>query len=150
MTNNINGERIEVTQTIVTNGNGGESEHQPVEERQFVITPEHLGTITHAATAAHNCVCGYPAFPPDAEQINSQVAFINHFLKNPDLTPAEEHERWIGYKVGRDNYTKGPKKDPVKRTHDMFEPYHQLSVDRQIPAQLLLAIVRVYRPYIIG
>lgn len=79
--------------------------------------------------------------PPDMKK--STIEGVLAALKNPGITPEEQHAVWFQGKV-RDGWCYGTVKDTEKKTHPALVDYHLLPEGTKAKDKLFTAIVRSY------
>jgi hypothetical protein len=67
---------------------------------------------------------------------------IDKVLKNPDITPEQEHKIWMDYKL-RNNWTYGVKKDPLRKTHPCLVDYKDLNFYQKLKDILVIEIIKL-------
>lgn len=62
-------------------------------------------------------------------------------LKNPDLTPADQHNAWMRDKAA-EGWKYGPVKDAEEKTHPCMVPYEELPAEQKVKDHVFRAIVK--------
>ena len=82
--------------------------------------------ICHLAWVAFSIGAGQKFNSPlTEEQRKSQKDALKSYLKNPTITPEENHENWMKFKLST-GWTHGPKKDPARKEHPDLVPFKDL------------------------
>jgi hypothetical protein len=68
---------------------------------------------------------------------------VRNVLRNPDMTPEDNHINWLQFKID-DGWKYGPVKDAEKKTHPCMLPYDALEEDDKIKDKLFGAIVKTF------
>jgi hypothetical protein len=116
-------------------------------------------TITDVARVCHEANGSLCASQGDFSQTSwdeapdwqkeSAIKGVEFALKNPDATPADQHESWSAQKIA-DGWVYGPVKDAEKKTHHCLVPYSELPPEQQQKDYLFRAIVHAFAPFIEG
>lgn len=76
-------------------------------------------------------------------QRKSAVDGVGFALANLDSPVSAQHQAWLKDKA-RDGWKYGPVKDPQKKEHPCFVPYHELPVEQKIKDYLFRYVVRAF------
>lgn len=112
------------------------------------MNPEHIELAAKAAHEANRAYCeslgDFSQVPwehaPDWQR-DSAINGVRHIADNPNASPAASHENWLREKE-RDGWKYGPVKDPEKKEHPCFVPYHELPEAQKMKDAIFVAVVR--------
>jgi hypothetical protein len=107
--------------------------------------------ITVVARTAHNINKAYceacddysiPAWEdaPDSQK-NSIRLGIESIIKDPSITPEQQHEGWLRFKT-EEGWVYGEVKDVEKKIHPCMLPYDQLPAQQRIKDTIFGTVVR--------
>ena len=74
-------------------------------------------------------------------QKKSAISGVKVVYRNPDITPADQHECWRSEKE-RDGWIYGPVKDAKQKTHPCMVPYEELPTEQKVKDAFFGAVVR--------
>lgn len=128
---------------------GGNSSGVPESNHHFKGFSE--GEIEAAAREAHEvnrAYCkglgDYSHLPWDeapAWQRSSAIAGVRRVVDDPDITPKQLHESWLGQKLA-EGWVYGETKDAEKKTHPCMLPYEDLPEAQRTKDELFGSTVR--------
>ena len=72
---------------------------------------------------------------------DSAIAGVETVMKNPTLTPKEQHGAWMDFKV-KEGWVYGPEKNAETKTHPCIVKYSWLPKEQQLKDTLFGAIVK--------
>lgn len=105
---------------------------------------EDIAKICHEANRAYCESLGdfsqVPWEVSPAWQQESTIHGVEHRLKNPGLTPEQNHTNWANEKL-RQGWTYGPKKDAVRKIHPGLLPYSELPDHIKTKDKIFLSVV---------
>lgn len=78
-------------------------------------------------------------------QKDSQMSGVREIMANPNVTPAQIHEKWVDEKKAS-GWKHGPVKRPEALEHPSLLPYGKLPESERVKDVLLIAIVRSLSP----
>ena len=114
------------------------------------MTPEQ---IVQVAEVAHGTNAAYCRSIGDYSQPtwdsapgwarDSAINGVRFHLANPDAGPEHSHESWLAEKE-KDGWRYGPVKDPEKKEHPCFVPYHELPIEQRLKDYLFRAVVHAF------
>lgn len=82
--------------------------------------------ICHAAWCFYQMGCGQDYnLEPDEADLASHWDAIQAFMKNPGMTPEENHDNWMQYRISQ-GWVYGKVKDKEKKTHPDLVPFDEL------------------------
>jgi len=91
------------------------------------IAPE----ICHAMWCSYQMGCGQDYnLLPDENDLASRRDAIDAFIKNPELTPSDNHDNWMAYRLSQ-GWVYGEVKDKEKKTHPDLVPFGDLPTVEQ-------------------
>lgn len=103
-----------------------------------------IAMVCHAANRAYCQTLGDNSQPDWYEapkwQIESAINGVEFHILNPAAGPAGSHENWLREKE-RDGWKYGLVKDPEKKEHPCFMPFHELPPEQQRKDVLFTSIV---------
>ena len=103
--------------------------------------------VNHEVNVALNRFYGNEARPAwdklTEEERNIAFTSIQQVVDNPDITPAESHEKWMEVRLA-DGWRYGPVKDEIKKTHPDLVPYVELPDSEKLKDHLFLAIAKAF------
>lgn len=106
---------------------------------------EHVARVSHEANRYYCASIGDDSQQPwdKAPQIqrDSIVAGVTAILRNPAITPAENHQAWVDYKTA-EGWVYGEKKDFDAKTHPCMVPYNNLPVEQRVKDAFFGSVVR--------
>lgn len=112
----------------------------------------YLAAICHEANRQYCASVGDDSQFPWAEapdwQKESAVAGVNFHIDNPDAGHGGGHQAWLDHKEA-DGWVYGEVKDAEAKTHPCMVPYDDLPQEQKMKDILFLAIVNVFRGYVI-
>lgn len=105
---------------------------------------ENIAKIAHQLNRAYCDALGDHSQPlwedaPDWQK-KSAINGVKFHLKNPDAGPDHSHNEWLKEKRGT-GWKYGPVKDPEKKQHPCFVPYHELPPEQKAKDYIFRAVV---------
>lgn len=117
----------------------------PLRKREPLF--EQAARIAHEVNRAYCQALGDESQPSWEEapdwQKSSCIDGVKHHLIS-DLTPEESHAAWLTHKE-LDGWKWGPVKDPEKKEHPCFLPYHRLPPEQKAKDYIFRAVVRALK-----
>lgn len=102
----------------------------------------HCAAVVHAAIKALNDFHNEPTLTFEQSR-DSTVAGIRNLLKNPGMTPEDQHNAWLETKRA-DGWSYGESKDFEKKTHPCFLPYKLLPDAQRVKDYVFQGVIRAY------
>lgn len=111
---------------------------------------EEIASVIHDANRRVQIVQGDPVPSPlwdeaPEYQVRESVASVELALADPERTPEQNHQGWMG-RLLADGWRYGPVKDERARTHPLLVPWDALPEEARQKDRLFLAIVRALTP----
>ncbi len=108
------------------------------------LSVEEVASLCHEANRSYCNSIGDTSQPswddaPEWQKSSARVGVIKH-LENPQMTAEQSHESWLEQKRAED-WSYGPVKDPIRRTHPCFLPYSQLPEDQRIKDHIFKSVI---------
>ncbi len=98
------------------------------------VTHERLAEAVHMMNRAYCTTIGDESQPTwelaPQWQKDSAIEGVKEFLKNPDLSPEEMHQKWYDFKE-KDGWKYGPVKDVEKKEHPCMVTYDKLPLQQK-------------------
>lgn len=109
------------------------------------LSVEEVASLCHEANRSYCQSIGDDSQPawddaPEWQKKSARVGVIAH-LTNPNMTAEMSHESWLNEKRN-DDWSYGPVKDPVRKTHPCFLPYDQLPLEQRIKDHIFRGVIR--------
>lgn len=116
------------------------------------ITVEDVAKMAHEVNRSYCQLLGDYSQPewdgaPKWQQ-DSAIAGVQYHLGNPYAGPSGSHESWLSVKE-KEGWKYGPIKDPDKKEHPCFVPYHQLPKEQKLKDSFFTMVVDILRDYVI-
>lgn len=113
------------------------------------MSPEQIAEVCHEANRAiTKHVADVPvqkSWPEvDAEMRQSAIRGVEFALKNPNATPADQHDAWAADKIAS-GWTYGETRDNEKKTHPALKAYVDLPEGTRRKDAVFRAIVAALR-----
>ena len=95
------------------------------------LTVEEIAEICHEANRLYCQTIGQAEWQTKSwDRVNesvrqSAIAGVQAKMDDPELTPAEQHENWMSYKIN-DGWVYGEEKHDGKKTHPCLVEYEKL------------------------
>lgn len=109
---------------------------------------ESIAKVCHETNRAYCQTIGDDSQPiwEDAPewQRKSAVMGVEFNIENPDAPASASHESWLAVKKA-DGWKYGEVKDPEKKEHPCYVPYHELPLEQQRKDALFKAVVAALR-----
>lgn len=109
------------------------------------MTIEQIAEVCHEVNRAYCHSLGDHSQPEwlaaPIWQKESAKAGVRLHLGDPTLTPEKSHEHWLAEKK-KDGWKFGEVKDPEKKTHPCFCPYHNLPGSQKAKDYIFSQVVR--------
>lgn len=108
------------------------------------MTVEQVARVAHEINKAYCEAIGDTSQPtwenaPEWQK-SSAIEGVKFHLANPDASPSASHESWLAQKA-KEGWTYGPIKDPEKKEHPCYVPYHELPVEQRAKDYLFRQVV---------
>lgn len=85
-----------------------------------------IARIAHQCWVSHQIGANQPLnVIPTEDQLSSHAAGVREWMKNPSMTPEQNHESWMRHKL-ETGWKYGPVKDPAKKEHPCLVPFMEL------------------------
>lgn len=112
---------------------------------------ERIARVAHEANRAYCVSIGDDSQPewkdaPDWQKssaVNGVQFHLAELKAGRDPKPEASHENWLAQKRA-EGWTYGHVKDPAKKEHPCFMPYHGLPLDQRMKDYIFAAIVRAF------
>lgn len=72
------------------------------------------------------------------------IAGVTAYLESPELTPDQEHQKWLDAKLA-DGWVHGEPIDTTPKTHPLLLPFAELPVEHRVKATILHAAVHALK-----
>ena len=110
-----------------------------------VLTIRDIARVCHEVNRAYCEAIGDHSQVPWAQAPDhiqdSAIAGVRYAVDNPEVTPQEQHEAWMDYKIDQ-GWIYGAEKDPVNLTHPCIVPYEELPLEQKVKDHLFRSVVR--------
>ena len=108
-----------------------------------------VAQICHEANRAYCIQLGdFSQFPwseaPDWQRESARAGIVGR-IKNPNATPAEQHEAWRKFKQAA-GWTCGVTKNVGAKTHPCMVPFEQLPLEQQMKDRIFCGICSALLP----
>ena len=109
---------------------------------------QDIARVAHEINRAYYQAIGDNSQPawedaPDWQK-DSAVNGVKYHLAHPEATPEGSHENWLKQKAA-EGWTFGEVKDPDKKQHPCFVPYHELPESQRAKDYIFRAVVHALR-----
>lgn len=105
---------------------------------------DEIASVCHEANRAYCATIGdfsqVEWLSAPAWQRTSAIIGVKFHIANPEADDAARHDSWLAEKQ-RDGWKFGPVKDPEKKEHPCYVPFHELPLAQQRKDKLFRAIV---------
>lgn len=116
------------------------------------MTTTDVAKICHETNRAYCQTLGDNSQPPWEEapewQRESAINGVHFHVANPGASPSHSHEEWLKEKEAA-GWKYGEVKNPDKKEHPCFVPYHALPPEQKAKDALFIAVVNALR-HLIG
>lgn len=116
-------------------------------ENEKMMKKEFIAKVAHEVNRAYCLGLGDDSQIPwnDAPDWQRKSAITGvEFLLDNDATPEETHMSWLKEKQ-EDGWVWGPVKDPEKKEHPCFVPYHKLPIEQRVKDYLFKAVIDSFK-----
>jgi hypothetical protein len=121
------------------------------EEKIMNTRTEQIAQVCHDSNKVYCESIGdlsqsFWAFAPEWQKdsaIKGVQFHMEHLTRGENPSPSASHESWLAEKRA-DGWKYGPIKDPDKKEHPCFLPYHELPVEQRLKDYIFSAIVKAF------